>query len=243
MLQAAEDGDQSIRCPATKLNHVAALAGRDQLPLWVAGGRGSRALLNSAVARGWAQAQRWRRDVGLATGDQHGSDPHAAPFGAANFTEGLGKQVPAGDLWTVSMRLTFSFALLGVQASPSFSVLGFSCRDTQGFAGQPVWATGAIVGLVLLFFATADTPAAWGAWRRAMRGRLTPPPPPSARWHRASFGYRPCRRCASSRRCRWPPQPASRPRRRWSRSMSKNASFAPPPMTVRSDVSRVQGWR
>ena len=53
------------------------------------------------------------------------------------------------------MILTYSFALMGLQASPSFSMLGFSCRDTRGFAAQQVWATGAIVGLVLLFFATA----------------------------------------------------------------------------------------
>ena len=86
--------------------------------------------------------------------------PAAAPNlfeipGVIQFTEGLGKQAPAGGLWTASMILTYSFALMGLQASPSFSMLGFSCRDTRGFAAQQVWATGAIVGLVLLFFATA----------------------------------------------------------------------------------------
>ena len=75
--------------------------------------------------------------------------------GVVQFTEGLGKQAPAGGLWTTSMILTCSFALMGLQASPSFSMLGFSCRDTRGIAAQQVWATGAIVGLVLLFFATA----------------------------------------------------------------------------------------
>ena len=103
---------------------------------------GSFGAFNTALARFGAQG------VGV------GSNLFEIP-GVIQFTAGLGQQAPVGSIWSASMILTYSFALMGIQSSPSFSMLGFSCRDTRGFAPQQVWATGAIVGLVLLFFATA----------------------------------------------------------------------------------------
>lgn len=76
--------------------------------------------------------------------------------GVIQFTDGLGKEMPIGGVWTASMILTYCFALTGLQASPAFSVLGFSCRDAKGFAAQQVWALGAVIGIVLLFFAVAQ---------------------------------------------------------------------------------------
>lgn len=73
--------------------------------------------------------------------------------GVIQFTEGLGKEMPVGGIWTVSMILTYGFALMGIQASPAFSMLGFSCRDPKGFAAQQVWALGGVIGIVLVFFA------------------------------------------------------------------------------------------
>lgn len=75
--------------------------------------------------------------------------------GVIQFTAGIGNEGPVGGVWTSSMILTYSLALMGIQASPAFSMLAFSCRDTRGFAPQQVWATGAVVGAVFLFFAIA----------------------------------------------------------------------------------------
>ena len=69
------------------------------------------------------------------------------------FTRGLDQEMPAGGIWTTSMILSYALALAGLQSSPAFSILGFSCRDLRGFAPQQVWATGAVAGLVLLLFA------------------------------------------------------------------------------------------
>ena len=89
-----------------------------------------------------------------------GTEPAAAKLfeipGVIQFTAGLGKETPVGGIWTASMILSYALALMGIQASPSFSMLAFASRDTQGFAAQQVWATGAIVGLVLVLFALAQ---------------------------------------------------------------------------------------
>ena len=118
---------------------LAGMIGLGAVAYYQLGGFGA---FNAALARFGAQ------------GSAAGSNLFEIP-GVIQFTAGLGKQAPAGGIWTASMILTYSFALMGIQSSPSFSMLGFSCRDTRGFAPQQVWATGAIVGLVLLFFATA----------------------------------------------------------------------------------------
>ena len=76
--------------------------------------------------------------------------------GVIQFTAGLGRETPSGGIWTASMILTYALALMGIQASPSFSMLGFSSRDVRGFAAQQVWATGAIVGVLLVFFSIAQ---------------------------------------------------------------------------------------
>ncbi|GAC1355705.1 MAG: hypothetical protein NVSMB34_09140 [Variovorax sp.] len=72
--------------------------------------------------------------------------------GVVQFTAGLGKESPVGGLWTASMVLTTCFALMGIQASPAFSMLAFSCRDPKGFAPQQVWVSAGAIGLVLVFF-------------------------------------------------------------------------------------------
>ena len=72
--------------------------------------------------------------------------------GVVQFTAGLGRQAPVAGMWTASMVLTTCFALMGIQASPAFSMLAFSCRDPKGFAPQQVWVSAGAVGLVLVFF-------------------------------------------------------------------------------------------
>lgn len=89
-----------------------------------------------------------------------GAQPAAAGMfeipGVIQFTAGLGREMSAGGAWTASMVLSYAIALTGIQASPTFSMLGFACRDTRGFAAQQVWGTGAIVGGVLVLFALAQ---------------------------------------------------------------------------------------
>jgi SSS family solute:Na+ symporter len=76
--------------------------------------------------------------------------------GVIQFTEGLGKEAPVGGLWTSSMILTYSFALMGIQAAPAFTMWAFSSRDPKGFAPQQVWVSAAAIGVILVFFAVAQ---------------------------------------------------------------------------------------
>lgn len=76
--------------------------------------------------------------------------------GVIQFTEGLGKEAPVGGFWTTSMILTYSFALMGIQAAPAFTMWAFSSRDPKGFAPQQVWVSAAAIGVILIFFAVAQ---------------------------------------------------------------------------------------
>ena len=96
---------------------LAGMIGLGAVAYYQLGGFGA---FNAALARFGAQ------------GSAAGSNLFEIP-GVIQFTAGLGKQAPAGGIWTASMILTYSFALMGIQSSPSFSMLGFSCRDTRGF--------------------------------------------------------------------------------------------------------------
>lgn len=72
--------------------------------------------------------------------------------GVMQFTAGLGKEAPTAGMWTATMVLTTCFSLMGIQSSPAFTMLAFSCRDPKGFAPQQVWASAGVVGLLLVFF-------------------------------------------------------------------------------------------
>lgn len=76
--------------------------------------------------------------------------------GVIQFTEGLGREAPNGGVWTASMVLSYSIALMGIQAAPAFTIWAFSCRDTKGFGPQQVWISGVVIGLVLIFFGVAQ---------------------------------------------------------------------------------------
>ena len=76
--------------------------------------------------------------------------------GVVQFTAGLGKDEPVGGIWTASMILTYCFALMGIQAAPAFTMWGFSSRSPKGFAAQQVWASAAVMGLILAFFSLAQ---------------------------------------------------------------------------------------
>jgi SSS family solute:Na+ symporter len=105
----------------------------------------NRALADLAATR----IGEWGTTRGLGGGDYNGL--FALP-GVAQWTAGLGKEVPVGGLWTGVMCLSFLFALLGVLAAPTFSIWAFSSETPRPFAAQQVWASAAAVGLIIVAF-------------------------------------------------------------------------------------------
>ena len=104
--------------------------------------------------------------------------------GVVQFTAGLGRELPAGGIWTAAMILTYGFALMGIQASPAFTMWGFSCRSPKSFAVQQVWASAAVVGFVLVlcavvagvgghFLGAAGAGSAAADWLGAVDSRVT----------------------------------------------------------------------
>ena len=55
-----------------------------------------------------------------------------------------------GGAWTGMMILTFMLALMGIQASPGFTMWGFASGNARSFAPQQVWASAFIMGIILL---------------------------------------------------------------------------------------------
>ena len=90
--------------------------------------------------------------VGPWGGTAQGYNAYFAIPGVVQFTAGVGKEMPVAGLWTAAMLLSTCFAFMGLQASPAFSMLAFSCKSPKGFAPQQVWAGAAGVGLLLVFF-------------------------------------------------------------------------------------------
>ncbi len=94
------------------------------------------------------------------TPQSYGSSDHNAYFaipGVIQYTPGLktdafAGQTPIGGLWTAIMILTYLIALMGIQASPTFSMWAFSSRSPAPFATQQVWLSSLIIGFVLIVF-------------------------------------------------------------------------------------------
>ena len=91
-----------------------------------------------------------------ATTGGHGGGVFNAAFaipGVIQFTAGIDLAPPVGGPWTGVMCLTFLIALMGVQASPAFTMWSFSNASPRAFAAQQVWASSFAVGLLLVIFA------------------------------------------------------------------------------------------
>lgn len=99
----------------------------------------------------------WGSTGGIGGGEYQG---YFAVPGVIQFTRGLAHEAPQGGPWTGVMSLSYMFALMGVLASPCFSIFGASNRSPKGFGVQQVWLTGAGVGLILLFFVNVQGIAA-----------------------------------------------------------------------------------
>ena len=82
-----------------------------------------------------------------------GYNAYFATPGVIQFTAGLGREAPAGGVFTASMVLSYGLALMGLQMAPAFTIGAFATRDAKGFAPQQVWATAAVAGATLGFFA------------------------------------------------------------------------------------------
>lgn len=54
--------------------------------------------------------------------------------------------------WTEIMILTYLFALMGIQASPAFTLRAFSNRNPRPFAWQQFFVSTVVVGVALVFF-------------------------------------------------------------------------------------------
>ena len=57
-----------------------------------------------------------------------------------------------GGSWTGMMCLTYMFALMGIQASPAFSMWAFSNKNSNAFRWQQVVASSLIIGIILFTF-------------------------------------------------------------------------------------------
>ena len=96
-----------------------------------------------------SDAAKWGTTKGYGGGDYNS---YFAIPGVIQFTAGLGKETPVGGLWTGVMVLTYMFALMGIQASPAFTMWSFSNTNPKPFAPQQVWASSFTIGLILFVF-------------------------------------------------------------------------------------------
>jgi solute:Na+ symporter, SSS family len=71
--------------------------------------------------------------------------------GVIQFSSGIGREVPAGGLWTTTAVLSFALAAVGAALSPSFGFLGLTMKSRSGFAFSQVWiVSGLAAGALLL---------------------------------------------------------------------------------------------
>ena len=71
--------------------------------------------------------------------------------GVIQFSSGIGREVPAGGLWTTTAVFSFALAAVGAALSPSFAFLGLTMKSRAGFALSQVWiVSGLAAGALLL---------------------------------------------------------------------------------------------
>ena len=70
--------------------------------------------------------------------------------GSIQFVSNGSKSI--GGPWTGMMCLTYMFALMGIQASPAFSMWAFSNKNSSAFRWQQVIASSLIIGIILFTF-------------------------------------------------------------------------------------------
>ncbi len=90
------------------------------------------------------------------------------PAGHSNFVAvpGVIQFVPSqatavGGTWTGFMILTYMFALMGIHASPAFSMWAFANKNPRPFPLQQVWASTLGIGFALFIFTTMQSMGGW----------------------------------------------------------------------------------
>ncbi len=79
--------------------------------------------------------------------------------GMMQWVPSAGKTV--GGVWTGVMILTYMFALMGIHASPAFSMWAFANKNPKPFPLQQVWASSLGIGLALFIFTTMQAMGTW----------------------------------------------------------------------------------
>jgi Na+/proline symporter len=79
--------------------------------------------------------------------------------GVIQWVPSAGKTV--GGVWTGVMILTYMFALMGIHASPAFSMWAFANKNPKPFPLQQVWASSLGIGLALFIFTTMQSMGSW----------------------------------------------------------------------------------
>lgn len=79
--------------------------------------------------------------------------------GVIQWVPSAGKTV--GGVWTGVMVLTYMFALMGIHASPAFSMWAFANKNPKPFPLQQVWASSLGIGLALFVFTTMQAMGTW----------------------------------------------------------------------------------
>ncbi|NVJ91071.1 MAG: sodium:solute symporter family protein [Methylocystaceae bacterium] len=69
---------------------------------------------------------------------------------------GVEQTTYSGGPWTGMMILTFLMAMMGIQASPAFSMWSFGNNSPKPFAPQQVWVSGLFLGGLLFIVSTAQ---------------------------------------------------------------------------------------
>ncbi|MBI1384218.1 MAG: sodium:solute symporter family protein [Rhizobiales bacterium] len=83
-------------------------------------------------------------------------DPVRTPDGHSHYlaVPGVIQLVTSGPAaeggpWTAMMIFSYMIAMLGIQATPIFTMWAFASRDPAPFASQQVWASAFVIGIVL----------------------------------------------------------------------------------------------
>jgi len=102
---------------------------------------------------GASEFGRWGTTKGAGGGDYNS---YLAVPGIIQPVSGVDATSQTGGPWTGMMILTFLMAMMGVQASPAFSMWSFGNNNPRPFAPQQVWVSGLILGGILFVVSTAQ---------------------------------------------------------------------------------------
>lgn len=95
----------------------------------------------------------WGTTQGAGGGDYNA---YLAVPGVMQPVSGVEATSETGGPWTGMMIMTFLLALMGVQASPAFSMWSFGNNNPRPFAPQQVWVSALILGGLLFVISTAQ---------------------------------------------------------------------------------------